>query len=85
MIGFSLHIGWIEDALFSFGHPYFGTVFFRRGALLFVWSTAVNRTVKIGWTVYEVLGLAGIPLLLVYQTWAMQRFAHDPDSAAVVR
>ncbi|WP_147638257.1 hypothetical protein [Alistipes sp.] len=33
MIGFSLHIGWIEDALFSFGYPYFGTVFFRcRGA-----------------------------------------------------
>jgi hypothetical protein len=30
MIGFSLHIGWIEDALFSFGYPYFGTVFFRR-------------------------------------------------------
>ena len=30
MIGCSLHIGWIEEALFSFGHPYFGTVFFRR-------------------------------------------------------
>ncbi len=83
MIGFSLHIGWIEDALFSFGHPYFGTVFFRRGALLFVWSTAVNRTVKIGWTVYEVLALAGIPLLLVFHTWAMQRYAHDPDPGAV--
>jgi len=167
MIGFSLHIGWIEDALFSFGHPYFGTVFFPvtetlsqiagqlfiigfccyllgskrvalsslsriglavmvvmaglglltvylpyaiaidwgmplqeyanlhlwvlisrdvlfvAGALLFVWSTAVNRTVKIGWTVYEVLALAGIPLLLVFHTWAMQRYAHDPDPAAV--
>ncbi|WP_418451114.1 hypothetical protein [Alistipes sp.] len=40
---------------------------------------------KIGWTVYEVLGLAGIPLLLVFHTWAMQRYAHDPDPAVVVR
>lgn len=55
MIGFSLHIGWIEDALFSFGYPYFGTSSSVAGALLFVWSTAVNRTVKIGWPVYEML------------------------------